>query len=380
MTKIQFIGVIVIGSALLLGTSLSKEEQNIAYWQEPTIKSSLADEPLVLQSIEDTTSAESIFLQKTKENIPLFFFKKIVGEVCSSKECRLLDIEIYWNITGRYLGFKLPKGEYLSKNDHEPFTEKEYLQLHSILADESLPLDKVSSGELLQKPELGVDAISGATSKSIVDMVVKGAAYTTFKLWNVVNGSTMDKVAEFTAKQLNPDLLYRILQSKNVADKLWALNRINSSLELTTELETKLLEIIASDDFSLSLIAIKVLSTDHLKSNDLQNKLFSIYSSTNHSKKTAILKKLEEATFLSQEIIKSSRQLLPELNGQQLKGLFQLYRKQQISDKETYLEVAKMLQNENKYISKTAYDFLMGQKTDYDDVIESLKAYEREKL
>lgn len=380
MTKFRFIGHIVIVLALLFLTSLSEQKQDITYWQEPTIQSPLSNEALIVQSFEESGGGEYLFLQKTKENIPIRYFKTIIGDVCSSKECRLLDIEIYWNITGRYLGFRLPKGEYLSKNDHVPFTEKEYQQLHSILADESLPLDKVSFEELLVKPESGLDAISGATSKSIADMVVKGAAYTTFKLWNTVNGNTMDKVSELTTKQLNSYLLHLILQSTSVTDKLWALNRLNSSVKLTPQLEDKLLEVIGSNDFYLSYNAIKALSPNHLESNDFQNRLFSIYPKTNHSIRTALLKKLEEAPFLSQIVIQNSRQLLPELNGQQLKKMFQLYSKQQINDKETCLEVVKILRHKNKYISKTAYDFLINQKIDYYGIAEPLKAYENDKL
>ena len=128
----------------------------------------------------------------------------------------MLDIVVYWNITGRYLGFELPKGEFLSKYNHEPFSESEYQRLHTLLADSSIPLDAVSFEKLLEQPrneEGTVDAVSGATSKSVAGMVVKGAAYTTYKLWNIVNGPTMDFVSELTEKQLTPTLIHRILQS-----------------------------------------------------------------------------------------------------------------------------------------------------------------------
>lgn len=265
-----FIKVLVV----LLLTFLSEKNREVVYWQEATIQNKSSNEPLILKTFIEQESGETIFMQSLKDSTPLRYFKKVRGEVCSSKECRLLNIEIYWNITGRYLGFKLPEGEFLSKNDHEPFKVTEYEQLHSILADESLPLDKVSLEELVEKPQKGVDAISGATSKSIAQIVVKGAAYTTFKLWNIVNGSSMDNISKLTEKQLSPHLLSLILESKNVTDKLWALNRLNADKELTPELEAKLLAIISSDDFYLSYNALKTLSPTHLKSGALQYRLF----------------------------------------------------------------------------------------------------------
>lgn len=87
-----------------------------------------------------------------------------------------------------------------------------------------------------------------------------------------------------------------------------------------------------------------------------------------------------EAPFLSSEIIQTSRDLLPRLNGQQLDDLLQLYTKHNINDVETYIAVAKILEIENKYISKNAYTFLIGLQINDDDIIELLNAYKKEKL
>ncbi|MCP4975348.1 MAG: hypothetical protein GY931_04230 [Maribacter sp.] len=383
MIKVRFFCVVIIGLIGLLLTSFLQEKQSIKYMQVATIESSAADEPSIIVTFKDSVTNETIFLCKTKDNIPLHYFKKVTGEVCDDEECRLLNIVVYWNITGRYLGFELPKGEFLSKYDHDPFSENEYQQLHKLLADESLPLDKVSFEKLLEQPnnkKEDIDALSGATSKNIADMVVKGAAFTTYRLWNTVNGTTMDFVSELTEKQLTQTLLNRILQSQDITDKLWALHRMDAVIGLTPQLEAALLEMISSDDFYLSYSAIKAINSIHLKSAELQNRLFSIYQKTNHSIKTALLKKLMEAPFLSSEIIQTSRDLLPQLNGQQLDDLLQLYTKHNINDVETYTVVAKILENENKYISKNAYAFLIGLQINDDDIIELLNAYKKEKL
>ena len=130
------------------------------------------------------------------------------------------------------------------------------------MADSSIPLDAVSFEKLVEQPkneEGVVDAVSGATSKRVADMVVKGAAYTTYKMWNIVNGPTMDIVSELTEKQLTPTLIYRILESPDNNDKLWALNSIDSNTKLTSDLEDSLLEIISSNDFYLAYSAIQSL-------------------------------------------------------------------------------------------------------------------------
>ena len=378
MGKVRFFGVVIVGLIGLVLTSFLQEKQPIKYMQVATIEPSAADEPSIIVTFKDKVTHEIIFSRKTKGNIPLHYFKKVIGEVCDDKECRLLDIIVYWNVTGRYLGFELPKGEFLSKHDHEPFSESEYQRLHTLLADSSIPLDAVSFEKLIEQPkneEGTVDAVSGATSKSVADMVVKGAAYTTYKLWNIVNGPTMDIVSELTENQLTPVLIHRILQSQDVTDKLWSLNRMDALNVLTPQLEDTLLEIISSEDFYLSYSAINAINAIHLKSVELQQGLFANYPKANHSIQTALLKKLIEAPFLSSEIIQDSRVLLPQLNGQQLNDLLQLYTKHKVHDTKTYSEVTKILKNQNKYISKKAYSFLINIQTDDEFIMERLKAY-----
>ena len=362
----------------LVLSSFSQENPPLRYMQVATIKSSINEEESIVSKYKDTLTNDLIYLCKSNNDVPLYYYKNVKGEVCFDDECRLLDIVVYWNITGRYLGFELPKEEFLSKYDHEPFSEKEYQRLHTLLADSSIPLDAVSFEKLVEQPkndEGVVDAVSGATSKSVADMVVKGAAYTTYKLWNIVNGPTMDIVSELTGKQLTPTLIHRILQSPDNNDRLWALNRIDSTTELTLDLETSLLEIIASNDFYLAYSAIQSLDAMHLKSTELQQRLFSTYPKANHSIQKELIKKLLEAPILSSEVVTVSRGLLLSLNGQQLDDILKLYSKQGVNDLETYKEVSKILDNKNKYISKKAYDFLINIQSDDEFIMERLKAY-----
>jgi hypothetical protein len=367
---------------LLVGLVLSsflQENPPLKYMQVATIKSSIADEELIVTSFKDTLTNDLIYLRKSKDNIPLYYYKNVKGEVCFDEECRLLDIVVYWNITGRYLGFELPKGEFLSKNDHEQFSESEYLRLHTLLADSSIPLDAVSFEKLVEQAKNvqgTVDAVSGATSKSVADMVVKGAAYTTYKLWNIVNGPTMDFVSELTEKQLSPVLKDLILQSPDNNDKLWALNRIDSTTELTPDLKTSLLEIISSDDFYLAYSTIHAIEAVHLNDTDLQEQLFSMYTNANHSIQKELVKKLMQAPMLSSKVVSASGDLMHQLNGQQLDDLLKLYTKHDINDLETCKVVARILDNENKYISKKAFNFLINIQIDDEFIIERLKAYE----
>ena len=350
-----------LGGILFLILSFLQQTEEIRYSRFPTIPFDWDNLQADTISFQDTVVDKVLYQIKISEDTPLFYVQNIATEVCFDNKCRLLKINVYWNITGRYLGFELPTGEFLSKHDHDPFSHNEYERLNDLLADPSLPLGEISFEQLIIKPKteaVSVDAISGATTKDVSKMVVKGAAYSTYTLWNIVHGPTKGFVARLTEKQLSSDLIDLILKSPDISDRVWALDRISQKTVLSPKLNSTLLDIISSDDFFLTYSAINAIKASHLNSDSLQFALFSIYKKTNHSIKRMIVDKLMEAPYLSPELKTSSRKLLGKLNGKQLGDFLKLYSKHGINDLETCKAVAKILKNENSFISRQAYKFL----------------------
>ena len=367
--------ILIVG--LLIVTALSSflsDKEKLKYTQSPTIAADYKKKQLLTISYGD-----SLYLVKTKENTPLHYFKNELTEVCFDNECRLLDIIVYWNITGRYLGFELPKGEFLSKYEHEPFIAAEYERLNELLDDPNLPLGNITFEKLIELPESEedtVDGVSGATTPEVSKMVVNGAAYTTYTLWNIVHGSTKDLVVSLTEKQLSTDLIDLILNSPDITDKVWALNRIDQNTDLNTKLTSSLLDIISDDDFFLAYSAMNAIKSSHLYSDSLQMLLFSKYERVDHSIKKMIIEKLMEAPHLNTEVVESSRNLLKNLNGQQLKSFLKMYSKFEVNDLVTQKVVAEILKNENKFISLQAYKFLKELKIVDTALRKELEGYE----
>lgn len=372
----------ILIAGLLIVTALSSflnSKEKLKYMQRPTIAGDFKQKETVVVEYKDSLSMDPLYLVKTKNDLPLHYYKNVISEVCFDQECRLLDMTVYWNITGRYLGFELPRGEFLSKHDHEPFVAAEYERLNELLADPDLPLGNISFEKLIELPEAeeeSVDGVSGATTPEVSKMVVKGAAYTTYTLWNIVHGPTMDLVASLTEKLLDPDLINLILKSPDITDRLWALNRIDQNTELSPKLTAALLDIISSEDFFLAYSAINAIKSTHLNSDGLQIVLFSTYQEADHSIKKMIVEKLLKTPHLSTAVVKSSRELLSTLNGQQLKSFLTLYANFEVDDLETYRAVAQILKNENRFISSQAYKFLKGSKIEDKEVAKMLKGYE----
>ena len=98
----------VLIGALLLSTFLSsffQETETLKYSQKPTINLDFNKEQTHILPFIDSLNNDTLYLLKTQKNIPLKYFKNIQTEVCFDNECRPLKITVYWNITGRYLGF-----------------------------------------------------------------------------------------------------------------------------------------------------------------------------------------------------------------------------------------------------------------------------------
>lgn len=371
----------IVAASLLLSCTLFSflpDAQELKYTQAPTIASDHDPEQSIVLAFRDTLSEDSLFLVKNQDNIPLHYFKPITTEVCFDQECRLLSIIVFWNITGRYLGFELPAGEFLSKRDHEPFFNDEYERLNDLLADPTLPLGEVSFHNLLERPNTPVDSIdgvTGATTPALSQVVVQGAAYTTYTLWNIIYGPTQDLVMHLTEKQLSPALMTLILQSPDLSDKAWALNRLSKKTTLSPQLSTALVGIISGEDFFLSYAAINAIKPVHLSIDTLQFALFSIYQEASHSIKSLLIEKLMEAPALHAEVTASFRKVLRQLNGKQLGDVLKLYTKHAINDLDTLKTVAEILKNKNNYISGQAYRFLQKAKVSDPGIVELLHQY-----
>ena len=365
----------LVGSFLgaIFLSSFFQGDESIIYTQAATVSLEPGGIPGDTLAFQDSASSDTLFLVLTGENIPLHYYKRIHTGVCFDNKCRELDIILYWNITGRYLGFELPVGEFLSKSEHRPFSSEEYESLNDLLADPTLPFGDISFNSLMDasKSATGlVDGVSGATSAAVEKIVVRGAAYTTYTLWNMVYGPTQALVCQLTEEQLKPDLIDLILHSPDINDRVWALEKIDQSIELNPELTSSLLNMIKGEDFFFAYSAVKTIGPVHLNSDTFQSALFLSYGEVNFSIQSLIIEKFMEAPFLSPDVLETSRGYLEQLNGQQLGEFLRVYTKHSVFDLETCQTIARILQNENRYIAQKAYEYLKGVETSDPKILE----------
>ncbi|WP_421829833.1 hypothetical protein [Larkinella sp.] len=363
------------GSRSTLG---AHSRERIRYFHSQTIQLKPDTIQAFVSQFKDDAGNDTLFQIRSKEGYPVSYFRKIKTSVCFDNKCRLLDIVLYWNVTGRYLGYELPEGEFLSKTEHEPFKPAEYARLNDLLADPFSPLANFSYEELVPKADAvasGLDAVSSATSKNVLDYVVEGAVYTTYKMWHFVYGAAQKEVIKLTEKRLSPGFLLKVLESPDSGDKIWALNHIRGQVGLTPALRTTVLSFIDNNRFNLAERAIHALSPAELKSDSLQQLLFEKYPRANYSLKNLIVAKLKEAPHLNGSVKTALANALKSANGELLTNILDLFRQHRVSDRETGRIIAGLLQSDNNFLAQKAFIYLKSANIDDQRVTEQLNAY-----
>jgi len=320
---------------------------------------------------------DNLFIERSVEGFPVLYFRKFSTGVCLENECRPLLIILYWTVTGRYLGFELPQGEFLSKTEHEPFVKKEYEELNKLLSNSYSTLANFSLEELVEPVtnEEEVDGVSGATRSGILDYCVDGAVFTTYTLWHLVYGDTRRKIIDNTKSEMTPELLELILESNNKEDRKWALSNSNKFLETSKSIQDKIFDLIDKGD-ELSGFIIEGISQRYLEVDSIQEKFYSEFKTGPFSVKRAIIKKLSQSGYLTptvkRELVLS---LEKESNDRLIGEILDMLFSHGITEKELLRSLTSMLEHENIMVSHKTFSYLNGLNIKDREIEKRLKIY-----
>jgi hypothetical protein len=363
---------------LTLAASGFRSDQPVRYFLAPTLASATEQTKAFTFEFNDELGNDTLFQNLSLEGYPVTYHRRLQASVCFDDKCRLLDVIIYWNVTGRYLGFELPPKEFLSKSDHKAFTEDEYRQLNALLADKQSALRNLSYEELVPRQSTlasGVDGVSSATAKNVLDYIVKGAAFTTYKMWHFIYGPTLGKVEELTIGSLSSDLILQVLESPDAYDKLWALNHINGYVKTSPALLNKLLNYIDNKNYSLSERAINAISVENMRSDSVQIALMNKFSQAGYSQKKLLVNKIKDASLLNDQVRDQFARELPALSAELVADVLNLFKKMGVKDAATCRSVSGLLKKENNFIAQKALTFLEQAGPQDEAILTEIKNY-----
>ena len=140
-------------------------------------------------------------------------------DVCLDRVCNPIDAVLVWDAIGNFRRLDVSLQFPLTKGDHEPFSAEDVARLDQILKNRESILGTYPVDFFVKPPAQsdvdGVDGVSSATPKTVQDAVVPAAAYTSWVLWQWVNGDAAAQLRARTEARCTADYLEHALMMKD---------------------------------------------------------------------------------------------------------------------------------------------------------------------
>lgn len=371
--------ILIILLPLLLGNILPDAKVRM-FLNSPFHPDKTAKMTKVLINFSDSIPDDTLTIYFSTTNHPEAFSRNIHTAVCIDSLCRFVDITLYWEITGKYLGFSLPRGMELTKKEHTPFTESEYTRLNEILGDATSQLGYYTPDEIHPVKQTGVntDGITGATLPDLTAWIVPEAAYTSYTLWHLTYGATRDSIAAYSKKNLlSNQLLTNLLNSNDSYNQITALQWIGeTNLNCNQFIEPALI-ILHKGNYQSTGQALKFLKSCSIDKERLQKEVIQLLESEEFRIKNLAIEHIRESEKLTQPV---ARELLTHLKSDNyylVNVILTLLENRYQPDYEDQLKLSILLESKNGNISNRIYYFLLNLPGQSPGLAKQLNQYRR---
>lgn len=260
-------------------------------------------EPVFVESINDSTEVE-VHLRYDANNQPTHYFTHVNTAVCEEGLCKLLVVDVYWDLLGNFLRYELPEGEELTKLDHKEFTPEDHEKLNKILADRSSILKDYPLEDLIVRPARTssgkVDAVSAATRVDAKDAIVGGAVYSTYVLWHIVNGPIASRISDVSRRYLTEERVARMFYSDNFYYQYHALSTLKPADSLKHI--DGVVHLVAKGKDYIPLFAVERVPSFAWKESKYQIRLLEAFQNADFELRNAMLDRLSRIVLSPQAI------------------------------------------------------------------------------
>lgn len=365
-THISLFHLLVLSMGLVMGLAPKPKVITSNFHMESILK------------VETDSIQYEIWLVSDPSNQPDHYYGEIFTPVCYSRTCYPVFINYRWDLLGNYEKYELPDGRTLTKSDHLEFDKKEYEKLQDILSNGNSILKNYRADQLVSSTEsinpTGVDAVTGATLKSIQKEIVSGAVYSCYTLWHIAHGDISEKLKQHTENQLkSDDFLIRFLQSSNYHYQYWAIDKTLMGGQIIEEKYKKpMLGILNGENVFAANYLLKELPPEIFNYKDEQLWLMESFLAAPYPLQLSILKKLSQINFF-REISAALVAHILETNDEQKKLIFGLLTREKELDEDSQKTLTKFL-SQPKW-EADAYRILSNQNRLYPNVKGELTAF-----
>ena len=255
---------------------------------------------LVIENIGDYMEEswfEGLELQLVMDGgLPKFYESSFRTTVCDDEVCEIMSMRLLWDLVGNYVGYDTLPGHPLTKFDHKPFEQEDYIKLHELLLNEGSILKFKKKEELIDKQKVKasdvIDGTTGATAVEIREEVVEGALYSSYTLWHLAySGPIKNLLTAHTKKLFDTHLKQDFLASGREGYRLFAFQQFTP--EDFERYKPEWLKALRTDAPLIRKFILRSLPDAIWKSESIQNEICLAFLEMDVNTKTIVLNKLK---------------------------------------------------------------------------------------
>ena len=308
---------------------------------------------------------------------PEYYTCHVKTPVCKEGLCYLVTIDLYWDLLGNFMKYELPPDQPLTKFDHEEFTKADYDKLNRILADKHSLLGDYRMEDLVdestERVSEEVDAVTGATRKSVQQAVVEGAVYSTYTLWYLANGEIAERIPNYTDSLFDEALLKTFLRSGNHHYPYYALDRLSGDQYATYMPE--IMALLDTGSVFVARYALKKIPDKIYADAQWQLALVRQFEQADYATQDLLLQQLTSVALRPESLDVLSQQL-DKLSEQQLQAMRLLLVNNQASLSEKTIDrVVQLANHTNPIYAQQGYQTLQQLSPSNQQAKAALKTY-----
>ncbi|PWJ58580.1 hypothetical protein CLV98_104440 [Dyadobacter jejuensis] len=309
-----------------------------------------------VDSLEKITITES----QSENGLSNWFSQDVNRAVCTSEQCKMVNIRLFWDGVGNYQRFELIDNEPLTKTDHTSFDSEDYAKLNGILADANSIFRELGMEDLVVETDETIDGKTGATQKSLSEYVVSEAVYTCYTLWHIVYGPTQSRIKALIAERASEAYLRLALTNEDSIYPIWALGYVADHPGNSVPFFDRLLTQLTSSNETVASLAMEAIHPQALSKEGSQLAFVNQIPQLDDLKKLDMLWKLAEAETVYDQVL---IQLLGyyqagQLNATALGYVYKLFSAPNMANPIVYKNLERLLSDPNRYVANTTKKLL----------------------
>ena len=321
---------------------------------------------------------------------PAGYTLSFVTHVCNDNQCLPVEVAMTWDALGYFTGLSYPRGKPLTKKEHVPFTPDDYAKLDRILRDRNSILRDWSLA-FLEKPIetmggenliAGVDAMTAPTPATVKDSVIEDTAYTSWALWHWANGQIVPKLRQITEQKSTPAFLKHLLASEDRRHADYALQYVIEHHPSGAEFVDDVVRILETGQREQITQAIAYLEKAIPDREKRHGRLIESCARMRAADCPIVLQSLAAEPNLPPATLEALAAHLSELPYFPVHLTLRILEQRKFASEKTTANVAALLENNDFFIARRAYEHLASQtlQADMQNRVEAFRQKNHDRL